>query len=144
MIIRLGVLLAANDGGSKVRTTGAFQDVLWQLSVALVHFAGCISFGIVGGEVIACSAGVFVDLGQTKQSAQYGCAFIDPGFHIVTSDQANVLGQQDVPDNFVVVSQQVYGLETEGVGNVQREADRLDRKVLADADGRGEGGHGGY
>ena len=127
-------------GEAKLRTTGGLPGCpVAALRSARTFCRAASALVIVGGEVIACSAGVFVDLGQTKQSAQYGCAFIDPGFHIVTSDQANVLGQQDAPDNFVVVSQQVYGLETEGVGNVQREADRLDRKVLADADGRGGG-----
>lgn len=56
MIIRLGLLLTADDRWREIRTAGAFQDVLWQLTVPLVHFAGCFSLGIVCSEVVAGSA----------------------------------------------------------------------------------------
>ena len=57
-------------------------------------------------------------------------------------DKANVLGQQNASDNFVVVRQQVHSLKSQGIGDVQREADRLDREVFANADGRWKRGHG--
>jgi hypothetical protein len=36
----------------------------------------------------------------------------------MTTDETDVLGQQNAPDDFVVASQQVYGLEAKWIGDV--------------------------
>ncbi|MNR52695.1 hypothetical protein D3C85_1725840 [compost metagenome] len=60
-----------------------------------------------------------IALRLAEQAAQQVGAVVDPGFHVSATDQGGVMGQQGVPHQRVVVSQQVDGEKPQLAADVQ-------------------------